>query len=155
MWLGAVCLLGGAAGAEEPAVGLEALLKLPDSYGTPVEEERRGSGDEAEWRRRFVEAEDEVEGAHAALASTLEELEEVAGGSGGYAVAPPGAQTDPTNNTISYKLRQELRRRRAAVEDAERAQRALVIEADVAGVPEGWRRTGDGSDGNKTLQQGE
>ena len=40
---------------------------------------------------------------------------------------------------MSFKLREELRRGREVLKESERRQRALIVEADLAGVPENWR----------------
>ena len=41
---------------------------------------------------------------------------------------------------VSFRLREAVRLRKDAVEEAKRAQRDLVVEANLAGVPEQWRR---------------
>jgi hypothetical protein len=40
---------------------------------------------------------------------------------------------------MSLKQREEIRAGKKQLEEAERAQRSLVIEADLAGVPASWR----------------
>ena len=40
---------------------------------------------------------------------------------------------------MSLKQREEIRAGKNQLEEAERAQRSLAIEADLAGVPAGWR----------------
>jgi hypothetical protein len=117
-------------------VGLDQLLKLPDSFeGSPVA--RREGPDEQIWRRRFAESHAELKAAEGALEKAMEELEDAAGG--GYSVAPPGASADPTAAPANYGRRQDLRSKRELMEQAQRDHRALVVEADLAGVPLEWR----------------
>jgi hypothetical protein len=40
---------------------------------------------------------------------------------------------------VSYKLRQDIRRQRDEVAQAERVLQELRIEANLAGVPEDWQ----------------
>jgi hypothetical protein len=120
-----------------PRLGLDELLKLPDDYG--AEEAVRGGATAAEWRRRFRDARAEVEGAQERLARTQGELEQVAQGSDQWQVAAPGA-SQPENSPMSYKLREELRRQRDEVARAERRLRDLEVEANLADVPDAWRR---------------
>jgi hypothetical protein len=141
-------LLGGLAAAtasfaEEPAqdegVSLDRLLKLPDGFGT--ESERRAGATASEWRSRFEATERAVTDARDALARAQAELEAAAGESGDWQLTPPGASGPPRTDesTVSFRLRQEVRRRREQLEQAERSSRQLEIEADLAGVPEDWR----------------
>ena len=118
-------------------VSLDRLLTLPSSL--PVETSHRGGATRAEWNSRFSAAIAELESAKAALAESLEKLSEMAGKSGGWKVAAPGAQIDPNDNSpIDYGLTQEIRRRREEVGRTERVLRDLVVEANLAGVPEDW-----------------
>ena len=56
-------------------------------------------------------------------------------------MAPPGVSNagGPTNSPLSFRLRQELLRKREDLEAAERSLRDLRIEADLVGVPVDWR----------------
>jgi hypothetical protein len=126
-----------AAGSKQN-VELDSLLRLPSSFEQkPVE--RRAGSDEARWRERFARSRDKIAEEQAALDSTVRELEEMAGGAGSYGVAPPGAGADATTSPVSFRLRQELKRRRDAVEAAEREYRGLVVQADLGDVPQQWR----------------
>jgi hypothetical protein len=117
-------------------VGLDQLLKLPDSFeGAPVP--RREGPDEQTWRRRFAESHAGLRAAEEDLKKAMEALEDAAGG--GYSVAPPGAIPDPTAAPANYGRRHEVRRQREMLEQAERDHRGLVVQADLAGVPLGWR----------------
>ena len=129
-----------------PGPGLDALLQLPSGYG--VQSGPRVAGTtEAEWRRRFAKARQELALAEQQLAATKKELDEEAGSGGAsqWAVAPPGASNSgggaggPNNSPVSFRLRQALRDQREDVEQKKRALRDLGIEADLAGVPADWR----------------
>jgi hypothetical protein len=130
---------GGTGG--DAAVELDQLLRLPNSLD--FKEERRGGGGAADWRRRFSESERRIRKAEAKLEETETALSEAGtAGSGQWQIAPPGQQANASDSgPLSFKLREELRRARAALEEAERQHRALIVEADLAGVPEDWRRT--------------
>lgn len=125
----------------EAEVELDALLRLPNSLD--FKEERRGGDGAADWRRRFKESEEQVADARQKLAETEAALDEAAtSGSGQWQIAPPGQQANSENNgPISFKLREDLRRARNALEEAERRHRALVVQADLADVPAAWRDT--------------
>lgn len=151
-WLVCAALCAGAlglpAGAEEatappgPPVELERLLKLPRSL--EVEANLRGGATRGEWRERFEQADRELADAEAELAKARAELEELASESDSWQIAAPGAApVSSENTTISYSLRQRMRTGREDVERARRALSELEIEANLAGVPEDWRRDPD------------
>ncbi len=125
-----------------PKVDLGRLLKLPDSYSQPIES-RRGRG-QAEWRARFETVRFDLLAAQTALEKAKTELAAAATDSSQWAVAAPGTAPNPENTPLSYKLRQEIRGQREAVEAAERKLRALEIEADLAEVPREWRANDEG-----------
>jgi hypothetical protein len=147
--LAGLCLARPAAGQEPapapapaPKVSLDQLLKLPDSidYGT----ELKGGATPDEWRKRFREARAALEQAQAALDQSLAQLHE-SGESGAWKVAPPGLgnlgnasgeDAAPSN----YQLSMEIKRNRSEVRRAEQALSDLDVEANLAGVPEDWRR---------------
>ncbi len=128
---------------EEPR--LDDLLQLPSGYGR-ASRSVAGAG-EAEWRRRFRESQDAVLSARSSLEETKRELDSLAleGGSSQWQVAPPGAAgadgggAASSNSPLSFRLRQELKRQREQLDEANKALRELRIEADLAGVPQGWR----------------
>lgn len=122
-----------------PDVGLDELLRLPNSLD--FKEERRGGGGAADWRRRFRESEDMLASARENLARTEQAMDEAAvAGSGQWQIAPPGQQANSSDNgPLSFKLREDLRRARTRLEDAERKHRALIVEADLSSVPVDWR----------------
>jgi hypothetical protein len=122
-----------------PSATLDRLLTLPTALN--VESGRRGGATRAEWHARFEAAEKKVESAKAALEESLGKLDELAGEASNWKVAAPGVQIDPDDESpLNYGLRQEIRRRREDVERAERELRELVIEANLAGIPETWYR---------------
>ena len=126
-----------AAPAPSP-VGLDALLRLPPSAPTP-QPESNDLGDQKEWEARFAAARSDLEAARAALAASQSELDELAAGGGAWQMAPPGAGANAQNSPVSYRLRQDIRRQRGDVQQAERALQELRIEANLAGVPEDWQ----------------
>ena len=122
--------------------GLDALLHVPSDYLAPRGRTVGGVG-EQEWRRRFAQAHKQLRGAQSALDEIKQSLGEASegGGSSQWAVAPPGVSNagGPTNSPLSFRLRQELLRKREDLEAAERSLRDLRIEADLVGVPVDWR----------------
>ncbi|MGH0035467.1 MAG: hypothetical protein ACQGVK_10635 [Myxococcota bacterium] len=121
-----------------PAVDLDRLLKLPDSYDAGAVEDKRGGVRESEWRRRFARARADLSEAEEALAKTQFELENAASESGNYQVNAPGVQ-NPEASPVSFGLRQKLKEQRGLVDERKRALRQLEIEADLAEVPSRWR----------------
>jgi hypothetical protein len=136
---------GAAATAGEPPVPpptevpLDRLFKLPDSVGGPVGEERHGGKTRTEWQARFQAAAKELEKAHQALADSRKKLEEIAPDKA-WSMSAPGMPVSTSEAPIDYKLRQEMRRQREDVDHAERRLEELTVEANLAGVPEDWRR---------------
>ena len=122
-----------------PTVTLDRLLTLPTAL--TVESGRRGGATRAEWHGRFEAAEGEVEAAKAALEESLGRLDELASEASNWKVSAPGIQINPEDESpLNFGLRQEIRRRREDVERTERELRDLLIEANLAGVPENWYR---------------
>lgn len=128
------------AGADPPApVGLDSLLRLP-SETDPVRQPEAGGVTRERWEARFDRARADVREAERALEAAQAELEDLASDSEAWQMAAPGANPTAENSPLSYKLRQEIRRQREAVERAERRLRELETEASLAGVPEAWRK---------------
>jgi hypothetical protein len=122
---------------------LDDLLHLPSGFDGAGSRRVAGTT-ETEWRRRFSTATAELAEAKAELDQTKKELDGVAegGGASQWSVAAPGsggAEGGQSNSPMSFKLRQQLKRNRERIETAERSMRELKIEADLAGVPPGWR----------------
>ena len=121
-------------------VGLDQLLRLPNSLD--FKEERRGGGGASDWRRRFSESERAMRDARRKLDEAEAAMAEAGTAGGGqWQIAPPGQQANADTGPLSLKLREDLRRAREGVEEAERSHRALVVEADLAEVPLEWRQT--------------
>ena len=118
-------------------VELERLLQLPESFDAGGE--RRGGASESEWRDRFLKARQDVDATRHSLDEAQKQLESLAGDTGSYQVAAPGA-TDPQNSPVSFQLRQEIRRHREELGRAEKRLRALDVQANLADVPEPWRQ---------------
>ena len=127
-----------ASDGDEPTIDLDQLLRLPQSYA--ADGELRAGESPAKWRSRFFEAEEKLAAQRAELVRLQAELEGKAGDSGTWAAGAPGLSSpDPQNSTLSFKLRNDLRRAREAIEQAENDLRALRVEADLADVPDSWR----------------
>ncbi len=134
----------GAAPEAVPDVGLDSLLKLPSSW--QGKEEKRQGLTAADWRGRFAELNRERESVQRGIDEARRELDSMAGegGSGPWQMGAPGS-----NNTevtpMSFKHRELIRDGKEQLEAIRRKERALNIEADMAGVPAGWRVTKGGS----------
>ena len=122
-----------------PTVTLDRLVTLPTAFN--VESGRKGGATRGEWHSRFAVAETDIDDAKGALEESLGKLDELAGKASNWKVGAPGIEINPDDETpLNYGLRQEIRRRREDVERTERDLRDLVIEANLAGVPEHWYR---------------
>ncbi len=133
-----------AAADERPVVDLDRLLRLPPSEEDLRPNPRPGGATRSEWSARFSEARADLENARVALAAAQKELEELAEDSSTWQMAVPGATANANENSpISFRLVQEIRRQREEVEHNQSRLRELVVEANLAGVPEAWtqRRT--------------
>ena len=119
-----------------PDVGLEKLLRLPDSYKAHSAS-KRGVGKE-EWQSRFQKIRDDRSEAEGALGKAQIELDGMAKGKSDWSMSAIGGASSETS-PVSYRLRQEIRRQNSAIEQADRQIRDLGIEADLAGVPQDWR----------------
>ena len=120
-----------------PQVALDDLLSLPSGYQADLE--RRAGATQAEWRDRFAESRNKLEDAKQRLADAEEELDQVSETSSAWQVAAPGSR-EPQTSPLSLRLRDEVRGQRRAIDLAERELRALDVEADLASVPQAWRR---------------
>jgi hypothetical protein len=134
---------GSAAGPPAPATGvpLEKLLRVPSSAGPVDGEPRRGGRTRGEWQARFAAAESELVRARKGVDDSRRKLEEIAPDQA-WSMGAPGlpVQVSPAETPIDFKLRQELRRQREEVDFAERRLQELAIEANLAQVPDEWRR---------------
>jgi len=160
LWRGGVLgLLGGlglaiaawgqeGAGSDSPVVPLNDLLKLPPTLIVPGHLERYGGATKPEWRARFADAREDVVKAKKNLAKFRKTLEEKVGDAGAWRMSAPGiGDTNPQdrdpqinpNAPADYKLSQQVRRGREEVDRSGRSLQDLEVEANLAGVPEGWR----------------
>ncbi|HEU4431280.1 MAG TPA: hypothetical protein VFT98_21150 [Myxococcota bacterium] len=121
----------------KPGVALDQLLTLPEDRTYAVD--RKGGMTRGEWRTRYGEVRADLQKERAALAVTQDKLDDASGAQ--WSVNPiPGAESDPSKSPVDFQLRTELRRHREEIERLERKLRQLDIEANLAGVPEEWRR---------------
>lgn len=118
-----------------PSVGLDKLLKLPDSVEYDVE--RKGGATRSEWRTRFREAREKLAAAKKRKAEAQSKLEGAASDSS-WRFAPPGASAS-TESTENYKLVQDVKRQDAEIQRLDKRLRDLEVEANLAGVPQDWR----------------
>lgn len=119
------------------AVDLDRLLKLPSNM--TFESQSRQGASEAEWRVRFRESRAEIQAAESALEQFREEMEEKTGAGGGqWQMAPPGSNSSE-NSPVSFKLREDIRRGKELLVEAEHSHRELEVRADLADVPIDWR----------------
>jgi hypothetical protein len=123
--------------APPEGVSLDALLTLPSAL--PGEASQRGGLSRGEWKNKFAAAEAEVEAAKADLDASLAKLTEMMGKTSNWKVAAPGVQAGPDEgSTTNYGLKQEIRRKREEVTRTERKLIDLIVEANLADVPEDW-----------------
>ena len=120
-------------------IGLDQLLQLPadGGYGGDL---RQGANART-WRRRFADAAVAVTQAKARIEEARATLDEMSagGGSSQWQMAPPGSNASAEVAPMSLKHREAIRAGKEELDQAERDQRALTIEADLAGVPQSWR----------------
>ncbi|MBW2270874.1 MAG: hypothetical protein JRH16_20115 [Deltaproteobacteria bacterium] len=121
-------------------VALDRLLQLPT--GMSFDGDRRRGASEAQWRSRFRESRAAIQAAEQSLAIARGELEEASGGAGGgqWQMAPPGSN-NTENSPVSFKLREQIRSGKEQVDAAQRQHRELEVEADLADVPQSWRKS--------------
>jgi len=139
---------------EAPAkdVSLEKLLTLPESISAaPSAQARRGGKTRSEWQARFEQARAELAKAKQGLEDSRKELEEVAPDQA-WSMSAPGlpAQAAPSETSIDFRLRQQIRKQREDLERAEHQLDELAVEANLAGVPEEWRESAAKPEGNAT-----
>jgi len=150
-WLGAVIFFALCASAQDdvpaqasaPVVPLDDLLKLPPSAPTDAEIERKGGDTKPQWQARFRSARKGVTAADEELQEVRDELEELSGESGSWKMSAPGLGSveDPTDAPSNYRLSRALKSKREEASRARQALRDLEVEANLAGVPESWRRS--------------
>ena len=119
---------------------LDQLLKLPATLDYSVE--KRGGRTEGEWRSRFKELRTALEAEQEGLELAEEDLDRVAGTSDAWSVAPPmpGMSAAAADAPLDYRIRQTINRHRQEIERLERQIRELEVEANLALVPEDWRK---------------
>jgi hypothetical protein len=133
---GSVAAPGDAAPAAT-GVALDQLLTLPSDRTYSVE--RKGGLTRSEWRSRYGEVRGDLQKQRDALEETQGKLEDAGGGQ--WSVNPiPGSESDTSRSPIDFQLRTQLRKQREEIDRLERKLRQLDIEANLAGVPEEWRR---------------
>jgi len=139
-------------GAPAAEVSLEKLLTLPESVSsTPSAQSRRGGKTRAEWLTRFEEARAELAKAKQGLEDSRKELGDVASDQA-WSMSAPGlpVQAAPSETSIDFRLRQQIRTQREDLERAEHQLDELAVEANLAGVPEEWRESAAIPEANAT-----
>jgi hypothetical protein len=124
--------------ATAPRVDLDALLRIPSSAPAPATERIAGAT-RKEWEERFEHARTKVDSARASLDKAQRELEKLASGSDAWQLAPPGAPAGSETSPVSFKLREQIRRYREDLAQAESAFTELRVQANLAGVPREWQ----------------
>jgi hypothetical protein len=127
-------------GGDSPRVGLDQLLKLPSTLDYSVE--KRGGFTSGEWRSRFQELHTALATERESLEGAEKDLDRVAGTADAWLVGPPmpGMSGASAEAPLDFRIRQAINRHRQEIERLERRLRELEIEADLAAVPEGWRK---------------
>ena len=142
----ALVLAAGGVGAAENdgTVSLDQLLKIPSQAPVgPVEVEKRSGKTRSQWQRRYRMVRKDLVVAEDDLVEARQALEERMGEEPGqWKMTPPGIgdATQTSDAPTDYRLSQQLKRGREEVERAERAIQDLDVEANLAGVPEDWRK---------------
>ncbi len=124
-----------------PPVSLDRLLKLPASVDYDME--TRGGSTPEEWRSRFRAARRDVQAAQQELVQMTQELEETSSSEGAWKMSPPGLgglQAPNPDAPGNYQATVGIKRAKAELARASAALRDLEIEANLAGVPDSWRR---------------
>lgn len=125
-------------------VGLDRLLVLPDTWS--AEPTTRQGNTSAIWRQRFAESDQAIAAAQAKIDEARQALDTLSGGGQSqWQMAPPGASANTEVAPLSIKHREQIRAGKLELEQAERDLRGLKIEADLAGVPQSWRKPVDPS----------
>lgn len=126
-------------GGTPPVVSLDKLLTLPGSSTYNIE--RKAGASAVEWRERFAERRKLLEEEKDTLEKDEEELAEVAGAKSAWKFTAPGMGGAAVGDTTyHYELRTKVQRSRAKVKQLERELRELEVEANLADVPEDWRK---------------
>jgi hypothetical protein len=123
--------------APSAGVALDQLLTLPTNRTYSVE--KKGGLTRGEWRARYDDVRADLAKERAAYEETQAKLEDAAGSA--WSVNPiPGSEQDTSRSPVDFQLRTQLRRQREEIGRLERKLRQLDIEANLAQVPEDWRR---------------
>ena len=121
---------------------LDQLLRLPPHLTEGYKSEVRTGASRRAWRERFRTHREELHHAKRALEKSRSQLAEIAAKSGAWNLGAPGtggAQVDP-DTPLSFELKLRIRREEEELRHAEHALRELEIEANLAAIPEDWRR---------------
>jgi hypothetical protein len=108
-----------------------------------VEAEKKGGRTKNQWLERYRTVQRDLEKAQENLAESRAVLEERMGNeTSSWKMAAPGMgdASRTSDAPTDYKLTQQLKRDREELARSERAVQDLDVEANLAGVPEDWRR---------------
>jgi hypothetical protein len=146
-WLllcGVAATPSGAEPTEQPAVGLDRLLRIPPSV--QLETNERGHYTKAQWREKFDKARADIQAAKDDLREAQEALAESPSAGTAWQMGAPGlgAVDQDLSNTetpLDPGLSKTIRNSREALAAAERRLAELDVEANLANVPPDWRGT--------------
>ncbi len=148
MLFGALALAAEAIHAQnEEPVSLDRLLKIPTSAPMGrMEVEKKGGRTRSQWQETYRIIERDLEKAQENLRETRAALEErMSSETSSWKMAAPGLGDVSANDSpTDYRLTQQLRRDREELARSERAIHDLDVEANLAGVPQDWRKKDGG-----------
>ena len=119
-------------------VPLDRLLRLPSNLNYEVE--TRGGFTRSQWRARFTKAIRTRETAKQDLDESRDELSEMGSKAAAWNLGTPGTGGGAVNPTNSFELDQKIRRQERELDKAESELESLRVEANLARVPEDWRK---------------
>jgi len=126
-------------GAPAPKVSLDQLLKLPEDRDYRVD--LRGGYTQSEWRELFTKAHAALEAQKKNLARAEAQMRGVAHAKSSWKVglSLPGIQESSGDAPLDYQLGRRIDAAKEEIARLKKVLQDLKVEADLAGVPAGWR----------------